>query len=285
MFKLAILSAMVSFSSLHAQVVSDSLLVKGQYRSFHYNNPGGAKKSSLVFVLHGSGGNGKGMMASTEKLEEKAKAEGLLVVYPDGFEKYWNECRKGATTTANSKDIDEYAFFQGMIDYFRKKFNIDKHKVYAAGVSGGGHMTYKLALTMPDKFKAVTAIIANLPDTNNLDCVEARVAIPVMIINGTADPVNPYDGGPMSVGGANWGEVRSTDRTFHYWSQLAGYKGEAVKDQLPNIDSSDGKTIERYTYKETGKPEIVLLKVINGKHDFPKDIDVFEEAWKFFKRQ
>lgn len=43
--------------------------------------------------------------------------------------------------------------------------------------------------------------------------------------------------------------------------------------------------IERYIYKKKGKPGIVLLKVIGGKHDNPKDIDVYEEAWEFFKRQ
>ncbi len=58
-------------------------------------------------------------------------------------------------------------------------------------MSGGGHMPYKLALTMPKKIKAVTAVIANLPDTNNLDCIEVKRPIAVMIINGTEDPLNP----------------------------------------------------------------------------------------------
>jgi polyhydroxybutyrate depolymerase len=54
---------------------------------------------------------------------------------------------------------------------------------------------------------------------------------------------------------------------------------------LPDTDPADGKTLERYTFKKKGKPEVVLLKVIGGKHDYPSDIDVHEEAWKFFKRQ
>jgi polyhydroxybutyrate depolymerase len=58
-----------------------------------------------------------------------------------------------------------------------------------------------------------------------------------------------------------------------------------VKESLPDTDPTDGRTIERYTYKTEGKPEVVLLKVIGGKHDYPKDIDVHEEAWNFFKRQ
>ena len=47
----------------------------------------------------------------------------------------------------------------------------------------------------------------------------------------------------------------------------------------------DGKIIEKYSFAEKGKPEVVLLKVNNGKHDYPNDIDVYLESWSFFKRQ
>ena len=70
-----------------------------------------------------------------------------------------------------------------------------------------------------------------------------------------------------------------------YWAKLAGYNGEAMKEALPDTDPTDNKTIERYSFSEKGKPEIVLLKVIGGKHDYPNDIDVNVEAWQFFKRQ
>ena len=37
--------------------------------------------------------------------------------------------------------------------------------------------------------------------------------------------------------------------------------------------------------KENNNKILVLLKVINGKHDYPNDINVYLEAWSFFKRQ
>jgi polyhydroxybutyrate depolymerase len=268
-----------------AQVITDSILVDGHYRTFNFRDPGETTRTSLIFIMHGSGGNGKDMMRSAIKLEEKSKTERLLLVYPDGYLHYWNECRKAATSKANLENINENAFFEQMIDYFKQKYRVDARRVYAAGMSGGGHMAYKLALTMPDKIRAVTAFIANLPDTNNLDCIEVKRPIPVMIINGTADSTNPYDGGMMATGGVTFGYVRSTERSFHYWSRLAGYTGKPVEKKLPDTDPTDGKTIIRYTYKQKGKPEVVLLKVVGGKHDHPNDIDVYEEAWEFFKRQ
>jgi polyhydroxybutyrate depolymerase len=271
---------------LVAQLISDSLLIEGHYRSFHYWQPSGSRADgSLVFILHGSGGNGKNMMNSTTLLAGQSANENVLLVYPDGYKNYWNECRKAANSEANLEDIDEEAFFGGMIQYFHDQFKISKEKVFAVGTSGGGHMCYKLAMTMPGKFRAVTALIANLPEVDNLDCTEAKVALPIMIVNGTADPLNPYIGGMMQSGDFIMGHVRSTDRTFQYWASLAGYSGEPVREAVPDRDPTDGKTIERYIYKEKGKPEVVLLKVIGGRHDYPNDIDVHVEAWEFFKRQ
>jgi polyhydroxybutyrate depolymerase len=271
-------------TAAQGQLVSDSVLIEGHYRTFHFLKPA-QTRASLAFVLHGSGGNGRGQRGGAQKIEAIAPTENILLVYPDGYKRYWNECRKTAQSAANMENINENAFFEQMIAYFEQKYAIDSKKVFAVGTSGGGHMAYKLALTMPEKFRAVTALIANLPDTNNMDCAEKRMAVPVMIVNGTADRTNPYEGGEVKTNGISLGLVRSTDRTFRYWSELAGYSGAPTMESLPDTDPTDGRTIERYTYKKPGKPEVTLLKVLNGEHNYPRDIDVYLEAWAFFKRQ
>lgn len=273
----------LSYLSSNAQLLSDSLLIDNHYRTFHFKNPSlPNNKSSLVFILHGSG---KGIMKTAVKLDAKAESENILLVYPDGYKHFWNECRKTATSAANLENIDENSFFNRMIEYFISKYQISSGQVFAIGTSGGGHMAYKLATTMPARFKAITAIIASLPDTSNMDCIERKLPMPVMIINGTSDPVNPYNGGEVKISGTVFGKVRSTEQTFRYWSSLDGYKGKPKKEILPDTDPTDGKTIEKFSYKKKGKPEVVLLKVINGKHDYPNDIDVYLESWNFFKRQ
>jgi polyhydroxybutyrate depolymerase len=276
----------ITFSYAGSQVVTDSLLIENNYRSFHFNKPKqSGENASLIFVLHGSGGNGIGMMKSTSKLEAMSESENFILVYPNGYKNFWNECRKAATSAANIENINENVFFSEMIEYFKKDYGINANNVFVVGTSGGGHMAYKLALTMPEKFNAITAIIASLPDSSNMDCSESRVPISVMIINGTEDPLNLYNGGEMKIPGTYLGKVRSTEQTFKYWAALAGYKGEPRKRNLPNVDVTDGKTIERYTYRKRRRPEVVLLKVIGGKHDYPNDIDVHVEAWRFFKER
>lgn len=276
---------LASIYSSKSQVITDSILIDNHYRTFNYKQPKhSTTNASLVFILHGSGGTGLNIMKTASKLEEKSAPENVILVYPDGYKKFWNECRKAATSATNLENINENAFFSKMIEFFRKKYRTNAGNVFVIGTSGGGHMAYKLALTMPGTFTALTAVIASLPDTSNMDCGESKVPVSVMIINGTDDPLNKYNGGDMNIPGTFLGKVRSTEQTFKYFANLAGYTGEPVKENLPNTDTTDGKTIERYSYKNKAKPEVVLLKVIGGKHDYPNDIDVYLEAWTFFKR-
>lgn len=135
---------------------------------------------------------------------------------------------------------------------------------------------------MPSAFRAITAIVANLPDTNNLDCIASGKPMNVMIVNGTEDKTNPYNGGEVILGSGNFGFVRSSERTLQYWAELAGYTGSPAKTLLPDLDPKDGKRIETYGYSG-GKKEVKLLKVIGGKHDYPGDINVHLYAWEFFK--
>src|SRR5687768_1230664 len=81
-----------------AQLASDSILIDGNYRSFYFNKPASVNKGkSLVFILHGSGGSGLDMAKKAGNLEQRSGKENFLVVYPNGYKKYWNECRKAAS--------------------------------------------------------------------------------------------------------------------------------------------------------------------------------------------
>lgn len=275
-----------SIFTAKSQVITDSVLIDSHYRTFHFYKPGKTTHNRhLVFVLHGSGGDGKGMMGPAAGLEKLSGTEPLLLVYPDGYRRYWNECRKAATSVANLENINEQAFFEAMGQYFAKKYQVNKQYFFAIGLSGGGHMAYKLAMTMPDKCKGISAVAANLPDIANLDCAESKKPVAVMITNGTQDSVNPYAGGQMVVNGSSFGVVRSTEGTFNYWAALAGYRGKAKEEAIPDKVPGNKQFITRFTHKEKGKPEVTLLKVTGGEHTFPQDIDVFIQSWQFFKRQ
>jgi polyhydroxybutyrate depolymerase len=274
------------FTSLSAnsQLATDSVLIENHFRTFTYYPPAmNSSKASLMFIMHGSGGSSDNMIGISKNLAAIAAKENLILVYPNGYLHYWNECRKYSTAVANKEDINEQAFFTAMINHFNEYYKIDTSRVFASGMSGGGHMAYKLGMIMPGKIKAIAAVVANLPDSASCDCIASGKALPVLIINGTADGTNPYNGGEMFVNNASFGVVRSSEGSFHYWANLAGYNGQPKVELLPDNDPNDQKRIEAYTYKQKKHPTIQLLKVIGGKHDYPNDIDTYVYIWNFFK--
>lgn len=283
--KYLLLGLLLSTSLLaHSQPITDSVLIEGHYRIFSYNRPAvDISGGSLLFIMHGSGGSAKDMFQKAASLEAIAAGEKLLIVYPDGYQHFWNECRKYSTAVANKENINEQAFFNAMINWAYSKYSISEKKIFATGFSGGGQMAYKLGATMPTKIKAIAAIVANMPDAASCDCVLAGKALPVLIINGTDDKTNPYNGGEMFVNNSSFGVVRSSESTFGYWSSLAGYTGAPTKTLLPDTDPTDKKTIEEYSYHQKNKPTVTLLKVVGGHHDYPNDIDVYVYVWNFFK--
>jgi polyhydroxybutyrate depolymerase len=267
-----------------AQLLQDSLLIEGRYRTFSYYKPEG-RNFSLMFALHGSGGNAGQMINAAKKFQAQANAEKVLIVYAEGYKTFWNECRKSANTIANKENINEEKFFSELIDHFHDKFAVDPKNVFAIGLSGGGQMAYKFGMTMPHKFRAVAVVVANVPSIDNLDCIESKTPISILIMNGTADEVNPYNGGEMKAGNLILGNVRSSEESFRYWAKLAGYTGEPDHRILPDEDKSDAITIDQFSFAEKGKPEVSLMRVNNGKHEFPVGTDAFFTAWTFFKRQ
>jgi polyhydroxybutyrate depolymerase len=284
--KLMILTLSLLAIEAQAQLVSDSILVEGHYRKFHYVQPAAnAPVTNLLFLLHGSGGKGQDMVKPAARLQSAAPKEKLLLVFPDGYLHFWNECRRKSNAVANLENVNEEEFFRQMIQYFKRRYKINDKRVFVAGFSGGGHMSYKLGLTMPHRFKAIGAIVANMPDSASSDCSAAGIARPVIIINGTADGTNPYNGGEMFVNNANFGIVRSTEQTFKYWASLAKYKGEPIHRFVPDSDTTDTQQLESFQFKEKGKPEIIMYKVVNGKHEYPAGMDAYETIWKFFREQ
>lgn len=177
----------------------------------------------LVFVLHGSGMEAKGMQVLTggqfDKLADKNKD--IIVVYPQAYGRYWNDCRKSATFDSRKLNVDDVAFFENMVKYFKDNYAIDEQEVFATGYSNGAQMCFKLAKERPGVFKGFAAVAANLPAVTNDDCINASQPVSMLLLDGTADPINPYNGGVVKAGdGKERGEVMSTNQTLQV---LAGF--------------------------------------------------------------
>ena len=177
------------------EVTHKAAMVGGRERTFMEYIPKTLKPGApLLFVLHPSGGDAlMGMRDySSYEFDELADKYGFLVVYPDGFEETWNDCRGGSPFSSKRLKIDDVGFIEALLTHEITAHAIDRKRVFAAGWSNGAQLAYRLALEHPEDFAGVAAISASVPVKESLDCGQVDKPIPVMIVNGTADPINPY---------------------------------------------------------------------------------------------
>jgi polyhydroxybutyrate depolymerase len=123
-----------------------------------------------------------------------------------------------------------------------------------------------------------------------------------MIINGTADNVNPYAGGMCNVLGVRrLGEVISSRETAAYWARLAGHPGDPeqyiyLKD--PRKENTHQNIAARITFwSAKNRKSVVLITVPGGGHNIPyphsrfpritgktcQDIDAYKLVCDFFR--
>lgn len=288
---------------LGGEVLERQITHAGLERSYLVYKPSReVRHAPVLFVLHGSQGTAEAMRKITGyQFDRLADEEGILIVYPQGYEKHWNDCRGSADYTANVENVDDIGFFLAMIDALQPEFGIDAGEVIITGASNGGQMAYKLALERPGAIKAAVPVVANLPVAENLDCSESGQAVNIAIINGTSDPVNPYGGGIVSIlGNTSRGEVRSATDSAAYFARLAGYEGGPVVTELADLDPSDdgrpilhqwsGRQYQVRLYEMTGMGHNVpsrkvrfgwLLDWLMGGAN--RDLEWADETWAFYQ--
>ncbi len=295
MKKLVLLIALLTFPLfLFSADKWDSIIIDAHKRDYKVHVPKSYDKSKavpLIIAVHGGGGQAWSMEKLT-KFSVLSEKEGFIVVYPEGFEKQWNDGREVLQISAQRKNINDVGFISKVIDKVAEKYSIDKKKVYAAGISNGGFMCQRLACELSDKLAAVVSVSAAMPEKIKDKCRPAN-RISVMFINGTEDPLVPYDGGSVKVGKKERGEITSTEESVALWVNRNGcqkVKSDVIKTDL-EVDCD--------YYRDKQGTEVVLYTVKGGGHTWPggpqylpqglvgkvcKGMDATGEIWKFFQR-
>ena len=205
----------------------------------------------LMFLFHGFGGIASQFM-NTADMRDLAESKNFIVVYPQGLDlantgSHWNCSNPSAD---NKSDVDDIGFIENLIDQLLIDYPvIDNKRIYAAGYSNGGFMSYYLACNS-NKFAAIGSVAGTMLDDSYQNC-NAQFPTAMINIHGTDDFDVPYVGNSY---------YPSIPDVVDWWKNFNDTTNE---DLLTNQDGS----IEQYIYyNDAGDRFVEHIKVIGGSH-------------------
>ena len=205
----------------------------------------------LMFVFHGFGGIATQFINNAD-MRDLAESNNFIVVYPQGLDlggtgSHWNCSNPSAD---NKSDVDDIGFIENLIDQLILDYPvIDSKRIYAAGYSNGGFMSYYLACNSK-KFAAIGSVAGTMLDDSYQSC-NANFPTAMINIHGTNDFDVPYDGNTY---------YPSIPEVVDWWKNFNNTPNE---DLLTNQDGS----IEQYKYyNDAGDIYVEHIKIIGGEH-------------------
>lgn len=252
----------------------------------------------LVLVIHGGGSTDRGMIRLTKtRWHTLADQHGFYVAYPNAaVDKTW-DFGEGKISDELDERVDDLEYFNRVIDHVSARAQIDQNRVFATGISRGGQASYFLACNLSHRVRAVMPVAMGLPEFMIDEC-EASPPVAIAIMNGTADPQVPFEGGEITVFRKKRGVVLSAKESIALWSRKNGCLGTAAGTQ--DFDREGDETFVKATsWSDCLSAPVTFFEVVNGGHTWPGgrqylsprivgytsyDIDAADEAWRFFSQ-
>jgi polyhydroxybutyrate depolymerase len=249
--------------------------------------PGRVGPAPTLLVLHGQTSTAE-WTAENSGFSETALAHRFTAVFPQGIRKQWNDGRE-----ARAAGVDDVGFLYRLVTALVGRGLADPKQIYIAGVSNGGMMTFRMLCEASELFAGAATVIANMPTSIGERCAP-RKPVPVVMFNGTADPLVPYDGGGVGFLGGR-GSVWAAEETAEF---IADVNACARARALPlPVGSRLQVTRIEWTYCRSGSP-VALYRFAGGGHQVPgqrsflpfflgrgtRALNAADEAFAFFRR-
>ena len=164
-----------------------------------------SKPTPVVLMFHGGGGVARAAMKETH-WTDKADQAGFLAVFPEGTApdptkpgnfrtnpQTWND--GSGRFHAGEKNVDDAAFTKALLDDLSARFHVDRRRIYVTGFSNGSSLTYRLGVELADRIAAIAPVASS--GLRLKEPLELKRPVPMITIQGTADPRNPLEGGDV----------------------------------------------------------------------------------------
>ena len=217
----------------------------------------------LLLSFHGLTSNMEFNYSYTN-FDELAERENFIVVHPNGISNTW---------TVSANDDTDIDFIVSLLNQLEEDYNIESNRIYSTGMSMGGFFSFSLACRLSDRIAAVASVTGSMyqPAINNCSPVKP---MPILQIHGTEDGIVQYS---------------SVSGLLDFWTSHNNTDALPIISNIPDSDTGDGSTVERYEYLNGDNDvEVQHLKITGGGHEWPgfqgnMDINASEEVWSFVK--
>ena len=212
-------------------------------------------RAPTVMVLHGALISAE-YTARWYGFAELARRHGFAAVFPRGIDTQWNDGRESWGPVA-----DDVAFLRHVARDLVSRGTTDPARLYIVGVSSGGMLTLRMLCEASELFAGGATIIASMPAAVGAGC-RPRQAVPVIMFNGTADPLIPYRGGGVGFGG--WqGSVWSAEGTAAFLARANGC-GPPSRTLVGGGSPPSAIRIARFDWQHCSSARSVTLYRIEG---------------------
>ena len=295
----------ILLSFFHSSVlVSEQRMVihEGVEREYIIHVPENLNQDSpIVFVIHGYTGSAEGIAAYTG-MNNIAEREGFIAVYPQGtIDSNGNTFFNVGYEFNDDSPINDVSFIRELVRSISQEFNLKRKKAFATGMSNGGDMSYLLACTSSDLFKAV-APVAGVLMKGLKDSCELNSPVPIFEIHGTADKISLFEGDLNNEGG--WGAYYDLPSTIDFFAERYQLTNKSVKQMTSKESGADYDIFFERHWADDLEEEVWMYRIEDGRHVWPgiklnwwdnplawfyfgsgnEDINASEEVWAFFKK-
>ena len=295
----------ILLSFFHSSLlVSDQRMVihEGVEREYIIHVPENLNQDSpIVFVIHGYTGSAEGIAAYTG-MNNIAEREGFIAVYPQGtIDSNGNTFFNVGYEFNDDSPINDVSFIRELVTSISQEFNLKRKKAFATGMSNGGDMSYLLACTSSDLFKAV-APVAGVLMKGLKDSCELSSPVPIFEIHGTADKISLFEGDLNNEGG--WGAYYDLPSTIDFFAERYQLTNKSVKQMTSKESGADYDIFFERHWSDDLEEEVWMYRIEDGRHVWPgiklnwwnnplawfyfgsgnEDINASEEVWAFFKK-
>ena len=295
----------ILLSFFHSSLlVSDQRMVihEGVEREYIIHVPENLNQDSpIVFVIHGYTGSAEGIAAYTG-MNSIAEREGFIAVYPQGtIDSNGNTFFNVGYEFNDDSPINDVSFIRELVRSISQEFNLKRKKAFATGMSNGGDMSYLLACTSSDLFKAV-APVAGVLMKGLKDSCELSSPVPIFEIHGTADKISLFEGDLNNEGG--WGAYYDLPSTIDFFAERYQLTNKSVKQMTSKESGADYDIFFERHWSDDLEEEVWMYRIEDGRHVWPgiklnwwnnplawfyfgsgnEDINASEEVWAFFKK-